>query len=203
MATNEGRIVNEEGTKVLTGEVRFSYVHVFEPKAMDGSSDEKYSVSLIIPKTDKKTVSAIRQALKNAAEIGKNTKFAGKVPKDFDKALRDGDEERSDDENYANSYFVNATSKGKPGVVDKYRKVITDETEFYSGCFGHASLNFYPFNSNGNRGVACGLNNLMKTKEGTFLGGRASAESDFADLEFEFDDEFGDLEDDDDLGDLA
>ena len=94
--------------------------------------------------------------------------------------LRDGDLERPDDPAYANAYFVNANSTTAPGVVDANRNEILDKSEVYSGCYGRASISFYAFNANGNKGIACGLNNLQKIKDGEPLGGRASAESDFA-----------------------
>jgi hypothetical protein len=96
--------------------------------------------------------------------------------------LRDGDEERPDDESYSDSYFVNATCKTKPRLIFKNGHEIDDENDFYSGCYGHASITFYAFNQKGNKGVACGLNHLMKTEDGEHLGGKASVESDFADL---------------------
>ena len=94
--------------------------------------------------------------------------------------LRDGDLERPDDEAYANSYFVNANSSSAPGIVDADRQPIIDRSEVYSGVYGRASINFYAFNSNGNKGIACGLNNLQKMKDGEPLGGKSRAEDDFA-----------------------
>ena len=84
------------------------------------------------------------------------------------------------DEAYANSYFVNANSASAPGIVDADRQPIIERSEMYSGIYGRASINFYAFNVNGNRGIACGLNNLQKLRDGEPLGGKASAEADFA-----------------------
>ena len=180
-------------TKVLVGDpshlVRFSYVHVFKPVAVQAGSEEKYSVSLIIPKSDKKTIARIKAAINAAIEQGKETKWKGKLPKDLKTPLRDGDEEREEDEVYADSFFLNANCKTKPEIVDRYKQKITDEEQFYSGCFGIASVTFYPFDTAGNKGIACGLNNLMKIKDGDFLGGRVSAEKDFESIEIEDDDE--------------
>lgn len=184
------------GTKVITGKVRFSYAYVFEPNG-DGE-DKKYSVSLIIPKEDKLTIKNIKEAMKNAYEIGKETKFQGKKIKDIFAILHDGDEERPDEVAYENSYYISASCRTKPGIVDKRKRVIEDTTEFYSGCYGLASINFYPYNTNGNKGIACGLNNLMKLEDGESLGGRASAEDDFAGFGEELDDFEDELEDDDD-----
>lgn len=167
-------------TKVITGEVRFSYAHVFEPHSIDGS-EPKYSVSILIDKKDKATLSRIKKAIEAAKQAGA-AKFGGKIPASLKLPLRDGDTEREDDETYAGKYFLNANCKTKPGILDKNGSPILDSTEFYSGCYGHASITFYAFNTSGNKGIACGLNNVMKTRDGEPLGGRAKAEDDFADL---------------------
>lgn len=178
-------------TKVVTGKVRFSYLHVFEPSAVAEGQDKKYSVSLIIPKSDKKTISAINKAIEAAKEAGK-AKFGGKVPPVLKTPLRDGDEERPDDEAYADSYFMNANCTTKPGLVKKTSMglvQITDPEELYSGCYGAASVTFYAFNTSGNKGIACGLNNLLKLEDGESLGGRVSADVDFADFDGAEDDD--------------
>jgi hypothetical protein len=180
-------------TKVITGKVRFSYVHVFKPEAVGESEEKKYSVSLIIPKSDKKTLKAIKQAIDAAKENGKSSKFGGKIPANLKTPLRDGDEDRPEDEAYANAYFINASAYSRPGIVDKNREPITEEEEFYSGCYGRASITFFPFNASGNKGIAAGLNHVQKTSEGEPLGGRVSVDVDFAD-----DPDFDDDEDDDD-----
>ena len=167
-------------TKVITGEVRFSYAHVFEPASIEGS-EPKYSVSILIDKKDKATLSRVKAAVEAAKQAGLS-KFGGKVPANLKLPVRDGDTERGDDPVYAGKYFINANAKTKPGIVDKGGNPIIDTTEFYSGCYGHASITFYAFNTSGNKGIACGLNNIMKTRDGESLGGRASAEDDFADL---------------------
>jgi hypothetical protein len=171
-------------TKVVTGKVRFSYANVWEATAMEEGQQKKYSVALLIPKSDKKTVAAIQKAIAAATEQGKNTKFGGTIPPKakFTNPLRDGDEERPDDEVYAGHYFVNAKATTRPGVVDAAAKPILNQDEFYSGCYGRASVTFYPYNTNGNKGVAAGLNHVMKTEDGEPLGGRSTAESDFADV---------------------
>lgn len=94
--------------------------------------------------------------------------------------LRDGDMERPDDPAYANAYFVNANATSAPGIVDADRNPILTRSEVYSGVYGRASISFYAFNSSSNKGIACGLNNLQKILDGEPLGGKASAESDFA-----------------------
>lgn len=181
-------------TLVVTGKVRFSYAHVFEPSSMEEGGDKKYSVALLIPKSDKETLKKIEAAIKAAAEEGKNSKkFDGKDPlkvKNFKWPLRDGDEEREDDDVYAGHMFLNASAKTKPGVVDKDLNPILDQADFYSGCYGRASINFYPFNTKGNMGVAAGLNNLQKLSDGEALGGRSKAEDDFSES---FDGEDDDL----------
>ena len=175
-------------TKVITGKKTvFSYLNVNEPKTPMGGGTPKYSVSLIIPKDDKVTIAKINAAIEAAYEEGQS-KLKGSsksVPKlDAIKTpLRDGDLERPDDEAYAGSYFVNANSITKPGVVDADLQPILDTSELYSGIVGRASISFYAYNSNGNRGIACGLQNLQKLADGTPLGGHTRAEDDFADLD--------------------
>lgn len=171
-------------TKVITGpNTRWSYANVWQPKSINGGAP-KYSVSLIIPKSDTETVSKIKAAIKAAYEEGQ-AKLRGNaksVPAlEYMKTpLRDGDKERPDDEAYKNSYFINANSGTAPGVVDANRQPIIDTSEVYSGVYGRASINFYAFNSNGNKGIACGLNNLQKIRDGEPLGGKVRAEDDFA-----------------------
>jgi hypothetical protein len=179
---------HEQSTKVITGLVRFSYVKVWKPEAMEDGDKKKYSVSLIISKEDKATLDKINAAVEAAKQDGKKRKWDGKMPPTLKLPLRDGDKERPDDEAYANSYFLNAVCTTKPGIVgtekdkDGKPKEITDEAEVYSGCYGRASINFYPFNERGNKGVACGLNNIQKVKDGEALGGgRSKASDDFGD----------------------
>lgn len=170
--------------KVITGpDTRWSYANVWEPKSINGGTP-KYSVSLIIPKSDKVTVEKIKKAIQAAYEEGQSKlKGNGKtVPalSVLKTPLRDGDLERPDDEAYANSYFINANSATAPGIVDADRNTIINRSEVYSGVYGRASINLYAFNSNGNKGIACGLNNLQKIKDGEPLGGKSRAEDDFA-----------------------
>ena len=164
--------------KVVTGKVRFSYANVFSPKAAQEGATPKYSVSIIIPKSDTKTITDINKAFEEV-KTASATLFGGSVPKMLKGGLRDGDLEK-DDAAYANSYFINANSVNKPGVVDNDLNPIIDPSEFYSGCYGRASITFYPYNSNGSKGIACGLNNIQKTEDGEQLGGGSSAASDFA-----------------------
>lgn len=168
------------GTKVTTGRVRFSYAHVFEPKAIGEGQAAKYSVSLLIPKTDTETIKLIEEAIAEAAETGK-AKLGGKIPANLKTPLRDGDLDREDDAAYAGCMFINANSSNKPGVVDANVAPILDREEFYSGAFGRASVTFYAYSANGNKGIACGLQNIQKTEDGERLSGGASAESDFGD----------------------
>lgn len=179
---------SRNGTKVITGEVRFSYLHVFEPYAGEVEQKPKYSVSLLIPKKDKQTIALIQEAVAEATDMGQTSKWGGKVPKNLKLPLRDGDEEKADEHpEYAGMFFLNASSERQPGLVDSHKQEIFSDQELKSGDWGLASINFYPFSVSGNNGIACGLNNLMKKRDGESLGGTpASAEADFAE---EFDDD--------------
>ena len=165
------------GTKVTTGKVRLSYAHLFEAHAIEGN-EPKFSVSVIIPKTEIETLRAIKEAVEEAKVQGKG-KWGNKVPANLKTPLRDGDVERPDDDAYTNCFFLNASSKNKPGVVDQNVHAVLDATEVYSGCYGRLTINFYAFSASGNKGVAAGLGNVQKLGEGEPLGGFTRAESDF------------------------
>lgn len=180
-------MANVNRTKVITGKnTRLSYFHGWEPTSINGGP-ERYSVSVLIPKDDKETVKAINDAIDAAIEEG-IAKFGGKKPNKaaIKLPLRDGDTER-EDEAHAGHWFINANSKTAPQIVDKAVKPILDRDEVYSGCYARVSLNFYAFNSNGNKGIACGLGNIQKIRDGESLGGRSSATDDFS---IEEDDDF-------------
>jgi hypothetical protein len=174
---------NSTETKVITGKVRFSYVHVFEPYSIEEGQDKKYSAVLLIPKNDVKTVNTIKKAIVAAKNAGAK-KNGGKLPAKLNDPLHDGDDTDTDSkrgEEYRGHYYINANAKTRPGLVDKNLQAIIDPEEFYSGCYGRASISFYYYDRAGNRGIGCGLNNLQKLSDGEWLGGRVSAEVDFAD----------------------
>ena len=177
--SNNAKLANP--MKVITGkDTRWSYANVWEAKSINGGTP-KFSVSLIVPKSDKVTVEKIKAAIQAAYEEGQ-AKLKGNgrsVPPltAIKTPLRDGDTERPDDPAYANAYFINANSATAPGIVDADCNPILSRSEVYSGVYGRASISFYAFNSNGNKGIACGLNNLQKIRDGEPLGGKASADS--------------------------
>ena len=175
-------------TKVMTDKVRASFVHLFEPQSVNGS-EPKYSCSFIIPKSDTETIGKIKAATEEARQEGV-PKWGGKIPPNLKLPLRDGDVDRPDDPNYEGCYFINASGKEKPGVVDRRRVPITDPLTVYSGCYVRASLNIYPFNTNGNRGIAAGLNNVQLWCDGEPLNGRVRAEDEFDALDDADEDDF-------------
>ena len=182
--SNNTNKVNSNPMKVITGpDTRWSYANVWEAKSINGGTP-KFSVSLIIPKSDTRTIAKLKAAIEAAYREGEaKLKGNGKtVPplSAIKTPLRDGDSERPDDPAYANAYFINANSATAPGIVDADCQPVLDRSEVYSGVYGRASINFYAFNSNGNKGIACGLNNLQKTRDGEPLGGKSRAEDDFA-----------------------
>lgn len=176
-------------TKVVFGPCRLSYTHVFTKYAPDGDTDNgKYMTNVLIPKSEKETVKALQQAIEAAKKSGIVSKWGGKEPKNLELPLRDGDTDK-DDEVYKDCFFINAKSSTRPGICDKNKNPIVDEEEIYSGVYAYVSVSFYPYDKNGNRGIACGLNNIMKFKDGERLGGRTSAETDFADIDAEDDED--------------
>lgn len=169
---------------------RISFANIWEPKAINGG-DEKYSVSCLILKSDKKTLARIQKAVEAAKEDGKSRKWGGKIPPNLKLPLRDGDIDRPDDENYEDCFFLNASSKDAPQVVDRKVNPILDPMMVYSGCYCNVSVNFYAFNANGNRGVAAGLGNIQFVRDGERLSGKASADADFDALEDDDEDVLG------------
>lgn len=170
--------------KVITGVCRLSYANIWQAKSINGGAP-KYSASVLIPKSDTKTVAKVKAAIQAAYEEGEGKlKGNGKTAPSLASLktpFRDGDTERPDDEAYAGHWFINANSNTAPGVVDANREPIYDTSEIYSGVYARVSLSFYAFNSNGNRGIACALQNIQKVRDGEPLGGKSKAEDDFND----------------------
>ena len=175
----------KSATKVTTGKVRLSYANIWKARAINEGDEPKYSVSIIIPKTDKSTISKIAAAIKAAKTEGKEKLInkQGVMPEAIKVPLRDGDtdETKAGDPAYANSYFLNCSSRQRPKIVDRNCEAILDEEAVYSGCYARVSLNFYAFNTNGNKGIAAGLGNIQFLADGEALGGSSRPEEDFAD----------------------
>ena len=169
--------VKSNKVKFVTEKVRFSFVHVFEPaETLNGSM--KYSASILIPKSDKAGVAAFQKAFEDVKS--KNLAyFGGSIPKILKGGLRDGDAEK-DDPVYAGHYFFNANSNEKPGIFDENSQEILDKSEFYSGCYGRASITMYPYDVSGTKGIAFGLNAVKKLEDGERLGGATASAADFA-----------------------
>ena len=179
--------------KIVTGVCRLSYANIWQAKSINGGSP-KFSTSVLIPKSDTKTIAKVKAAIQAAYEEGEG-KLKGNsksVPSlaSLKTPLRDGDTERPDDEAYAGHWFLNANSNTAPGVVDASREPIYDTSEIYSGVYARVSLSFYAFNSNGNRGIACGLQNIQFWCDGEPLNGRVRAEDEFDALDDVDDEDF-------------
>jgi hypothetical protein len=176
-------------TNIRIGEVRFGYVNVFAPRKNEDGTDGKYSVQVLIPKTDAAALALIQEAIETAKKNGVTSKWNGKMPvaSKLKTPLRDGDEEFPEDDNYKGMYFLNASTPAeyKPGVRVLENGVLCEaltNEDFYSGCWGCVTLGFFPYNTSGNTGIACGLNNVIKTRDGERLAGGRSADADFSDL---------------------
>lgn len=185
-------LIKDIKTAMITNKVRFSYANVFKPRAANEGQEPKYSVSIIIPKEDEETIKLVKQCIKAAIDENRSKlglKAGKPIPSSFKTPLRDGDEDKPDNEEYENCMFMNASSRRAPGVVKKVegKAVPIDEEEFYSGCFGKVSINFYAYNVDGGKGIACGLNNILKTEDGERLGGGGSSAADDFGLEEEAD----------------
>jgi hypothetical protein len=171
-------------TKVVTGKVRFSFCHIFEPQEPQGGGDAKYSVTLLVPKSDTATVGKIKAAMNEARENYCKRNGANAIPAKFNHTMHDGDGQRPSGEDFGpeckGCYVITVSSKQKPVIVDAFRNDITDPSEVYSGCYGRASINFYGYNRNGKKGVSAGLLSIQKLSDGEAFGTVGSA-SDFDD----------------------
>lgn len=174
--------------KVVFGPCRLSYTYLFQKYSRNNNDKGKFQTNVLIPKSEKKTVAAIQQAIEYAKKAGVDAKWGGKEPKKLCMPLKDGDLDK-DDEVYEGMYYVNARSTGRPGIVDARKNIITDEEDVYSGMWAIVSVIFFPYDESGNKGVACGLNNVMKTKDDAHLGGRVPAQSEFRDINYGDDDD--------------
>ncbi len=180
-------------TKVTTGKIRLSYFHGWEPVAPKGSTEKKYSTSALIDKDDKLTLGRINKVVDALKEQAKE-KYGGKLPKGFKLPLKDGDQDKDDnDENYEGKFFLTATNKNPPGIVSlekdasgKYKE-ITDQSEVYSGCHARISLNFFLYDNVG-KGIGVSLLNIQKISDGEPFANRSKPDDDFAE-EFELGDE--------------
>ena len=164
-------------TKVVTGKVKLNYVNIKEPKAINLSTEPKYSTTILIPK-ESNTMDKIYEAMYNATKNGLDI-WNGKVPESLITCLKDGDETQR--EEYKGYVYINATSKYRPQIVDKDLKILNPD-ELYNGCLARVSINFYPYNhiQSGNCGISCELLNLQKLKDGERIINRASAVDDFS-----------------------
>ena len=171
-------------TKVTTGKVRFSFCNLFEAKAPQGGGDPKYSVTLLIPKSDKVTMSKIQAAMAEARENFCSRNGANALPQKPVNTLHDGDGIRDNGDSYCpeckGCYVITVSSKQKPVILDSFGNEITDPTEVYSGCYGRAVINFYGYNTAGKKGISAGLLGVKKLHDGEPFGTTCSA-SDFDD----------------------
>lgn len=186
---------NIMSTKVVTGKVRFSYCHIFEPQPDQDGGDPKYSVTLLIPKNDKATLGKIKAAMAEAREKFCQRNGAAALPANPVHTLHDGDGQRPNGGDFApeckGCYVITVSSKQKPKVVDSSRNEILDAQEVYSGCYGRASINFYGYNSRGRKGISAGLLAVQKLHDGEPFGTVGSAD--------DFNDDYTEIGADDDF----
>lgn len=184
----------QTGVKVVTGEVRLSYCNIWEARSQGDDDTPKFSCVILIPKSDKKTLLAIKKATAEAAEAGKSTRFNGTIPKNLATTLHDGDEEGDLERNpeYEGMMYMSVSAKTQPGIVGRDKLPIMDSSEVYSGCYARVSLGAFAYNYKGKKGVSFGLNHVQKLRDGEMLGGRTRAEDDFDDLD-DMDDDNEDL----------
>lgn len=181
-------------TNVTTGKVRFSFVNIFTPKAFKEGDDPKYSLTIIIPKTDTATVAKLKAAVEAAKNKGLAEKFGGKMPAIFDQnfggtTVRDADNDKNNDGELIVSqhpeakgcYIMHVASKNQPGIIDENKEAVLDPKKVYSGCYGRVNITFFPYNSNGKKGISAGLNHVQFLEDGEPLGSTVRIEDAFAD----------------------
>ncbi len=172
-------------TQITTGKVRFSYCNLFTPRAVQEGSQEKYSVTLLIPKSDKATLAKIRGAIEAAKTAYMSRNAGKKLPTTLKNTLHDGDGERPNGGEFGEEckgcYVITVSSKNQPVIVDNDKTPITDERELWSGCYGRAIINFYVYDTQGNKGISAGLNGIMKLYDGEPLGGGVVTDADWDD----------------------
>lgn len=168
---------------IVTGEVRFSFVNIFEPKAGQNGGEPKYSITILLPKSDIATKQMIDREIQNELQNGISTKFGGTMPAMPAIPIHDGDGVRPNGEPFGEEcrgcWVFTASTKQKPEVVDENRQPVLTQTQVYSGCYGRVSLRFFAYNQAGKKGVGCGLGNVQKLRDGEPLGGRTTAADDF------------------------
>jgi len=166
-------------TQVTTNETRISYEHLLKPYANQPGAEEKYSVTLLIPKTDIATRQRIDAAIQAAAQEGLATKWGGVRPAQLTVPIYDGDGVRPNGEAFGpeckGHWVMTASSRQRPEVVDLSLAPIIDATQIYSGMYANISINFFAYFNSGKKGVGCGLGPVQKTRDGEPLGGRVSA----------------------------
>ena len=163
--------------KVITGKVRLNYPNLFTPVKLDEEQEAKYSLTILIPKTELHTLEEVNSAIYKS-KIQLFEKY-NNIPDSIKTPLRDGDIEKPDNKAYKNHYFMNITSKFKPGVVDAALNSITNPNEIYTGCYGRVSMNFYPYFNNNMCGIGCSLNNVQKMDDGELIITNSRPEDDF------------------------
>lgn len=167
-------------TKVVTGKVRFSFVHVFEPQAPVGGGEPKYSVTLLIPKSDAATMAKVQAAMQEARTNFCNRNGANALPAKPTHTLHDGDGVRPGGEPFGpecrGCWVITVSAKQKPVVVDAFGNPVSDPAEVYSGCYGRASINFYGYNQAGKKGISAGLLAVQKLHDGEPFGTVGSAD---------------------------
>lgn len=168
---------------VTTGKVRASFVHIFQPRKQD-DGEAKYSVTLLIPKTDAVTLNAIYAEIERAKQDGAQRVFGGTIPPGCRIPIYDGDGVRPTSgepfgEECRGCMVITASAKIQPSIVGLDMQAIINPADVYSGCYIRANINFYAYSQKGNKGVGCGLNAVQKIEEGEPLTARVSAEEAF------------------------
>lgn len=171
-------MAKSEVLHVVTGVARLSYCFLTQPYAQNGQ-EPKYSAKVMLPKSDVATKQRLDAAIEAAIQDGLSQLWGGRRD-NLDIIVRDGDNEQ--DPLYHGHWVFNARTKQRPKVVDTNMNEIIEPTEIYSGMYAYVSVDFFPYNNSGKKGVSCTLVNVMKVRDGEPLVSRKTAAEDFAQL---------------------
>jgi hypothetical protein len=180
----ELKMINQNLQDVVTGNVRLSYVHLFAPFASQQGAEPKYSATILVPKTDIGTKQRIDAAINAAIQEGVSSKWNGVRPPVLAIPIYDGDGVRPSDgmpfgEECKGHFVFTASSKLAPEIVDLSMQRILNQTDIYSGIYARVSVRFFPYASNGKKGIGCALGPVQKIQDGEPLGSRVSAATAF------------------------
>lgn len=175
-------------TTVSIGECRLSYITVFTPKPPFNKPDGdlKYSVTVLLPKSNVQAKATLDAAINAAIAEGPAKCWNGVIPPQPAISVHDGDGPRPSDGSpfgpeCKGMWVFTASCKADrpPFVVDANVQPIMQQSEIYSGVYGNVNISCFPYANTGKKGIGIGLNGIQKTRDGEPLGNTVTAQEAF------------------------